>query len=83
MSATSGHNVARSRSHLEARHRTLERLLESYGVLTYDSLRELSHADRWETPLSTVLDRAIAAGRVRRLSGDLYEAGSHDDPAAA
>jgi fatty acid desaturase len=62
-------------SHVKARHRTLQRVLESYGVLTYDSLRELAHTDRWETPFSVVLERAIETGHVWRLSGDLYEAG--------
>jgi hypothetical protein len=78
MSATSGHNLATARSHVEARHRMLQRVLESYGVLTYERLRELSHADCWETAFSVVLERAVRSGRVRRLSNDLYEAGPRD-----
>jgi len=78
MSATSGHNVVHAHSHLEARHRRLQRLLQSYGVLTYDGLRTLADADCWETPFTVVLDRAIESGRVRRLSDDLFEAGPVD-----
>ena len=60
---------------LEKRRDEIDRILESYGVLTYDSLRDLAHTDRWETPFSVVLARAIETGHVRRLSDDLYEAG--------
>jgi hypothetical protein len=79
VSATSGHNLAGSRSRVEARQRRLQRLLQSYGVLTYDSLHELAHADCWEMPFRTVLERAVKAGRIKRLSEDLYEASGGRD----
>jgi hypothetical protein len=64
-----------SRSHAEARQRKLQRTLQSYGVLTGERLREAAGAESWRTPFELTLKRAISAGRVRRLSEDLYEAG--------
>jgi len=78
VSATSGHNLRSSPSYAVARQRVLQRLLTSYGVLTESSLRELAHSDGWEVPFEAVLHRAVDAGRVVRLSDDLYEAGPAD-----
>lgn len=75
MSATSGHNLRSSPSYALARQRVLQRLLTSYGVLTEAALRDLAHCERWEVPFEAVLHRAVDAGRVVRLSDDLYEAG--------
>jgi hypothetical protein len=75
MDVASEHPPGSAHSRVEARHRTLQRVLQSYGVLTYESLRDLAHTDRWETPFSVVLERAIETGHVRRISDDLYEAG--------
>jgi hypothetical protein len=72
MSATSGHNLIHARSYASARQRHLQRILESYGILTRESLRELSGADGWRTPFSVVLHRAVRNGLIRRLSKDLY-----------
>jgi hypothetical protein len=91
MSATSGKNLKVVHSYADARHRKLWRILNSYGVLTHDALRELAHPDGWDMSFEVVLARAVAAGRVRRLSADLYEAGTDplqprpagDDPPAA
>jgi hypothetical protein len=80
MSATSGYNLRGARSYSAARQRVVERTLRRYGVLTRAGLRELVHADGWSVPLDVVLRRATLAGRIRRLSDDLYEAGApHDD----
>lgn len=75
MTATSGHEPPASPSHGVARQRRLRRTLESYGVLTGERLRELSHAELWEVPFELTLKRAEHAGRVQRLAEDLYEAG--------
>jgi bisphosphoglycerate-independent phosphoglycerate mutase (AlkP superfamily) len=63
------------RSYAIARQRRLQRVLETYGVLTTERLRELSGAESWHVPIELTLKRALAAERVRRLSADLYEAG--------
>jgi hypothetical protein len=75
MTTMSGHEPPASPSHAVARQRRLRRILESYGVLTVERLREFAHADRWEVPFELTLKRATRAGRVRRLAEDLYEAG--------
>jgi hypothetical protein len=54
---------------------SLRRTLESYGILTRDRLREAAHAGVWGVPFKRVLARAVRAGRIRRLSRDLYEPG--------
>jgi hypothetical protein len=48
-------------------------------VLTYARLRSLANADQWSVPFETVLARAVASGRVRRLGEGLYEAGVRRD----
>ncbi len=68
VSATSGYKPDAAPSHTVARQRKLRTTLLSYGVLTRGSLRELTGADHWEVVFDLVLLRAIAAGRVRRLS---------------
>lgn len=75
MTKTSGHELPASPSHVVARQRRLRRILETYGVLTAERLREFSHADVWEVPFELTLKRAQSSGRVRRLGEDLYEAG--------
>jgi hypothetical protein len=75
MSVAAGFEPAASRSYSVARQRRLRRLLETYGVLTGARLRELAAADGWHVPYELTLKRALAAGRVRRLAADLYEAG--------
>jgi hypothetical protein len=80
MSAFSGHNLATARSTTVARQRRLQHVLEQYGVLTHDSLCELAGASHWSVPFDVVLHNAIRAGRVRRLSDDLFEAGPSEPP---
>ena len=75
MTMAADHQPPASRSHTEARHRKLQRTLQTYGVLTGERLREAAGAEAWRTPFELALKRAIRARRVRRLSGDLYEAG--------
>ncbi|HET8755033.1 MAG TPA: hypothetical protein VFM58_03440 [Solirubrobacteraceae bacterium] len=79
MSATSGHNLVVARSHAIARQRKLRRILESYGVLTHDALQALARGRSWRVPFETVLERAVASGRVVRLPGGFYEAGRRRD----
>jgi hypothetical protein len=78
MSAFSGRNLGTARSTTVARQRRLQHVLEHYGVLTRDSLRELAGASHWQVPFDVVLRRATRAGRVRRLSDDLFEPGPPD-----
>jgi hypothetical protein len=80
MSAFSGHNPGSSRSAAVARQRRLQHVLQHYGVLTRDSLRELAGAARWQVPFDVVLRRAMRSGRVRRLSEDLFEPGGDGSP---
>ena len=76
MSATSGHNITRATSTTDARQLRLRHVLDSYGVLTRQNLRELCHADGWEVPFDVVLERAVRCGRIRQLSEDLFEPGA-------
>lgn len=78
MAKAGDHPPLGSHSHSEARQRELRRTLQSYGVLTRERLREAAGAESWRTPFELTLKRAIAANRVRRLYGDLYEAGPED-----
>jgi hypothetical protein len=75
MSVAQGHDPDPADSYSVARQRKLRRTLESYGILTRDRLREAAHADVWSVPFERALGRAVRAGRIRRLSRDLYEAG--------
>jgi hypothetical protein len=75
MAAFSGHNLGHVASHTAARQRRLARIARRYGVVTVARLREEAHAECWEIPFDTVLRRATRAGRLRKLSPDLYEAG--------
>lgn len=75
VSATSGYRPDAAPSYTVARQRKLRKTLVSYGVLTRGNLRELTGAEHWEVVFDLVLLRAVAAGRVRRLGDDLYEAG--------
>jgi hypothetical protein len=75
MSTVHEHEADCARSYTEARQRKLRRILETYGVLTREHLRELAHADRWRVPFDVALARAVRSGRVRRLTRDLFEAG--------
>lgn len=82
MSAYSGHNLGAARTFAAARQIKLQRTLESYGVLTRASLREAADADRWAVDFDLVLQRAVEAGRVRALGGELYEARPPQAPRA-
>jgi hypothetical protein len=62
----------------DARQRRVRHVLQAYGVLTHDTLRDLCHADGWEVPFEVVLTHACRRGRVKRLSDELYEAGEVD-----
>lgn len=75
MSATSGYGLKASSSYVVARQRALRTTLEHHGVLTRHGLFELARAGRWSVPFDVALERAIAAGRVRRLDDDLYAPG--------
>jgi hypothetical protein len=75
MAAAEDHQPPVSRSLTVARQRKLRRVLQSYGVLTREHLRALAGAESWRVPFELTLKRAITAKRVRRLYGDLYEAG--------
>ena len=75
MSVAQEHDPDPADSYSLARQRKLKRTLESYGILTADGLREAAHAGIWNAPFERALDRAVRAGRIRRLSRDLYEAG--------
>jgi hypothetical protein len=75
MTIATGHEPDPSHSFTLARQRKLKRTLETYGVLTRESLCEAAHATTWHTPFEVALRRAIRAGRVRRLADDLFEAG--------
>jgi hypothetical protein len=48
-------------------------------VLTHARLRTLANADCWSVAFETVLERAVASGRVRCLGESLYEAGVRRD----
>jgi hypothetical protein len=63
----------------EARQRRVRHVLQEYGVLTHDTLRELCHADGWEVPFELVLTNAVRCGRVKQLSPELFEPGDPDD----
>jgi hypothetical protein len=78
MSATSGHGLRTAGSSTLARQVRLRRTLESYGVLTRNRLYELAGASHWRVTFDVALERAIEAGRVRRLGADLYEAGPEE-----
>jgi hypothetical protein len=67
-----------STSTTDARQRRVRHVLQEYGVLTHDTLRDLCHADGWEVPFEVVLRNACTSGRVKRLSDELYEAGAND-----
>jgi hypothetical protein len=75
MSSTDGMNFTAAANTTEARQRRIRHVLEGYGVLTHDSLRELCHADGWEVPFDVVLTRAVRRGQVKRLSDELFEPG--------
>jgi hypothetical protein len=62
----------------DARQRRVRHVLQEYGVLTHDTLRDLCHADGWEVPFEVVLANAVRCGRVKRLSDELFEAGEVD-----
>lgn len=52
----------------------LVRTLRSYGALTKARLIELSRAQHWrEHTFDAALSDAIAAGRITKLSDDLFE----------
>jgi hypothetical protein len=75
MSSTDGMNFGSAATPTEARQRRIRHVLEGYGVLTHDNLRELCHADGWEVPFEVVLSRAVRRGQVKQLSAELFEAG--------
>ena len=76
MSVAAGHDPEPSSTYAVARQRKLRRTLESHGgVLTRERLCEAAHAERWHVSFDYALRRAVQAGRVRRLSDDLFEAG--------
>jgi hypothetical protein len=75
MSVAEGHPPDPADSHTVARQRTLRRVLEAYGVLTREHLREAAHAGRWKVPFDVALRRAVRSGRVRQLTRDLFEPG--------
>ena len=65
---------AQAHSRMEAELEELAKVLRSFGVLTYDNLKELSGARRWCGPhFDHVLHEGIRDGRIRRLSDELYE----------
>jgi hypothetical protein len=76
MSATSGHNLPPAGPYTVARQRRLRTVLLSSGILTRHGLYELAGAEHWHVPFDVALERAVASGRVRRLPGELYAAGS-------
>jgi hypothetical protein len=61
------------RTHVDARHRHLQRILESHGVLTRSALCDLAGAQHWHTPFSVVVTRAIRSGRLRPLGEELLQ----------
>jgi hypothetical protein len=75
MTTAIGHEPDPAPSYALARQRKLRRTLETHGVLTRESLYEAAGATRWHVPFDVALQRAVAAGRVRRLTDDLFEAG--------
>jgi hypothetical protein len=75
MSVAIGLTPEPAHSYVVARQRKLRSTLERYGVLTRESLLDAAHATNWHVPFGVVLRRAVAAGRVRALSDDLFEAG--------
>jgi hypothetical protein len=70
--------IPHAASPTEARQRRLRHVLNGYGVLTRDRLRELCHADGWEVPFDVVLVRAVRCGQVKQLSDELFEPGATD-----
>ena len=62
----------------DARQRRIRHVLQEYGCLTHDTLRNLCHADGWEVPFEVVLTNAVRSGRVKRLSDELFEPGEVD-----
>jgi hypothetical protein len=66
---------AHAHNRREAEIAELTRALRSYGVLTRDYLEELSGARHWARPdFEIALRDGVAAGQIRPLGGDLYEA---------
>jgi hypothetical protein len=62
------------RGHVAAAVDEICHALATYGVLTHNGLQEVCHTDRWhDTNLDAALHDARRAGRVRFLTGDLYE----------
>jgi len=76
MSVAGDHDPQPSRSYTVARQRRLRRVLQSYGILTRERLRDAAGANAWRVPFELTLLRAVRAGRVRRLGRDFYKAGS-------
>ena len=57
----------------------LVRTLRSYGCLTKDRLIELSGAEHWRAhTFNTALGDAVAQGRIKKLSEDLFELGDSE-----
>lgn len=70
-----------ARTHVDAEVEDIVRTLRGYGVLTRERLAEMSHAGRWrESTFDLALASAVDAGRVRRLSDELYELSEADPP---
>jgi hypothetical protein len=60
---------------LDAEVQDLVRALRSYGVLTRARLAELSGAIHWSSELAfeNALRAAVTAGRINKLTDDLFE----------
>jgi hypothetical protein len=71
-------------THAHSRHEAeiaeLTRVLRSYGVLTRDYLEELSGARHWDgAEFECALNDGVRAGRIKRLSPELYEVAPHPE----
>lgn len=60
--------------YLDAASEEIVHALRHYGVLTKDRLAEMVAAKGWHMRhFESALERVVEAGRVRRLTPDLYE----------
>ncbi len=61
-------------SRFEAELERVTHVLESYGVLTDDILRDLCRADQWShADFTLVLDAGVRDGRLKKLGSKFYE----------
>ena len=69
-----GSHARRAHSRGDAEVETIVTTLRSYGVLTRARLAALCRAGHWSEPgFRRALALAVSSGRVRPLSGELYE----------